>query len=371
MRDYYEILGVSKNVSEADLKKAYRKLAMKYHPDRNTKDPTTAEKKFKEAKEAYEILSDSQKRMAYDQFGHDGVNQQAGGGGGGFAGGFSGFSDIFEDMFGGGGRSSSQVQRGADLAYQMELSLEESAFGAKKQITIPKKVTCKDCGGTGAKKGTSVTTCSQCGGQGQVVMQQGFIAMQQTCPSCHGSGKFIKDGCPSCYATGLIEDKKKLEVKIPAGVETGDRIRLTGEGEAGANNGPTGDLFVQFTVKPHPIFLRDGQDLHCDVPISFATAVLGGEIEVPTLSGNSKIKIPNETQSHKKFRLKGKGVTSARRGGLGDLYCRIIVETPVKLSSQQKKLLVEFDNSLHGAHQRHSPKKSSWISKVKSFIDNM
>jgi len=367
-RDYYEVLGVERNASDADLKKAYRKLAMKYHPDRNNDDPETAEAKFKEVKEAHEILKDPEKRSAYDQFGHDGVNQQGGGFGGGFG---DAFGDIFGDIFGGGRGRQSQVFRGADLVYQMQMTLEESAFGIEKEISIPKKIACETCDGSGAKPGTSPETCHQCNGQGQVIMQQGFIQMQQACPVCHGSGKQIKDPCTTCHSSGVVEENKTLSVKIPAGVETGDRIRLRGEGEAGENGGPAGDLFIQVAVKPHEIFERDGQNLHCEVPISFATATLGGNIQVPTLTGDLKLKIPAETQTNKVFRLRGKGVASARNSTMGDLYCRVMIETPVKLSNKQKELLREFDQTMDDSREKYSPKDSSWKDKVKSFIDGL
>lgn len=372
MRDYYEILGVNNSVNEADLKKAYRKLAMKYHPDRNKDDPQTAEKNFKEVKEAYEVLKDPQKRSTYDQFGHDGLNQQ--GGGGGFSDFGDAFGDIFGDIFGGrsrGGGANSPT-RGADLAYRVQLTLEESAFGIEKEITISKNINCDDCGGTGAKKGSTPQTCEQCAGHGQVIMQQGFVQMQQACPACHGTGKHITDPCNTCDASGLTKESKKLSVKIPAGVETGDRIRLRGEGEPGTNNGPTGDLIVQVEVLAHEIFERDGQNLYCEVPLPFTTAILGGEVLVPTLEGDLKLKIPSETQTNKTFRLRNKGVASARGGsGLGDLYCKIIVETPVNLSNKQKDLVKQLDETMEAKSNMHNPKGSSWKDKMKSFIDNL
>ncbi|MBI2380721.1 MAG: molecular chaperone DnaJ [Gammaproteobacteria bacterium] len=375
-RDYYEILGVAKNAEEAELKKAYKKLAMKYHPDRNP-DNKEAEEKFKEAKEAYEILTDAQKRQAYDQFGHAGVDPSMGGfggGRGGHAGGAS-FSDIFGDVFGdifGGGRGGQRgPQRGADLRYNMELSLEEAVAGVTKSIRIPTLVHCKTCDGSGAKKGTKPSTCSHCGGVGQVRMQQGFFAIQQTCPVCHGAGQVIKDPCGDCHGQGRVEQSKTLSVKIPAGVDTGDRIRLSGEGEAGGPGAPAGDLYVQVHVREHPIFTRDGDNLYCEMPISFTAAALGGELEVPTLEGRVKLKVPAETQTGKMFRLRGKGVTPMRGGTPGDLLCRVIVETPVNLTSRQKELLRELDGSMAETPEKYSPKAKSWFDGVKKFFDDL
>lgn len=366
-RDYYEILGVDRNASEAEIKKAYRKLAMKYHPDRNPDKDSAA--KFQEISEAYEVLSDEQKRAAYDQFGHAGVDGQTAGAGGGF-GGFGSFEDIFGDIFGGGTRTGRQTraQRGADLRYNIELTLEEAVHGTSKTIRIPTLVSCKTCEGSGAKKGTKPQTCKQCEGSGQIRMQQGFFTVQQTCPVCRGEGTIITDPCPTCHGHGRMQEYKTLSVKIPAGVDTGDRIRLAGEGEAGMHGGPSGDLYVQVNVKNHPIFTRDGNDLHCEVPITFTTAALGGEIEIPTLDGRVKIKIPVETQSGKLFRLRGKGVKSVRGGGKGDLLCQIMVETPVNLTAKQKELLKQFESELASDNISHSPKTSSWFDTVKRFF---
>ena len=375
-RDYYEILGIEKNASEAEIKKAFKRLAMKHHPDRNP-DNKESEEKFKEAKEAYEILSDAQKRSAYDQFGHAGVDPSAGmGGAGGFGGGAS-FSDIFGDVFGdifGGSRGrtgGARAYRGDDLQYNLELNLEEAVHGTQVDVRIPTHIACDECDGSGAKKGTTPSTCPTCGGVGQVRMQQGFFSLQQTCPRCHGRGKVITDPCGKCHGQGRVQKHKTLAVKIPAGVDNGDRIRLSGEGEAGEHGGPPGDLYVQIGVRPHPIFERDGQDLFCEVPINIVTAALGGEMEVPTLDGRVKLKIPPETQSGKQFRLRGKGVRSVRGGQLGDLMCKVQVETPVNLTKRQKELLEELNQSLQQDSVQHSPRASSWLDGVKKFFEDM
>jgi molecular chaperone DnaJ len=370
-RDYYDILDVSKNASEAEIKKAYRRLAMKYHPDRNP-DDTQAIEKFKEAKEAYDVLSDDRKRAAYDQFGHAGVDASVGAGGG--PGGFGGFGDIFDSVFGdifGGGRGGERVYRGADLRYDLDLNLEEAVSGTTVKIRIPTQVQCEACNGSGAKKGSAPVSCPTCGGMGQVRMQQGFFSVQQTCPQCRGNGKIIKDPCGTCHGHGRVRDSKTISVKVPPGVDSGDRIRLNGEGESGEHGGPSGDLYVHIIVKDHPIFTRDGTDLYCDVPISFATAVLGGELEIPTLNGKVKLKVPAETQSGKLFRLRGKGVRSVRSSSLGDLMCRVVVETPVHLSKKQKELLQQFEESMQEDSHRHSPRANSWLDGVKRFFEDM
>jgi len=373
-RDYYEVLGVQKNASDEELKKSYRRLAMKYHPDRNP-DDKSAEDKFKEAKEAYEILSDAQKRAAYDQFGHAGVDASMGGGGGFHGGeGFSDLGDIFESFFGGGRKSGSgaeRVRRGADLRYDIVLTLEEAVGGTEQKIRIPTQVICKKCHGSGAKAGSSPVNCSRCGGQGQIRMSQGFFSVQQTCPQCRGTGKYIKDPCFSCHGEGRVREHKTLSVNIPAGVDNGDRIRLSGEGEAGINGGPAGDLFVQINVRPHPIFIREENHLFCEVPINIVTAALGGELEVPTLTGRVKLKIPPETQTGKVFRIRSKGVKPVRGGAVGDLHCKIAVETPINLSSKQKDLLRTFEESMREGNQRNSPRESSWVGKVKNFFETM
>jgi molecular chaperone DnaJ len=370
-RDYYEVLGVARDASETDIKKAYRRVAMKFHPDRNPGDKA-AEDKFKEANEAYEVLSDAQKRSAYDQFGHAAVDGSAGAGGpGGFGAGGASFSDIFGDVFGdifgGGGRSRGGPQRGSDLRYTLEIDLEEAVRGTTAKIRVPTLVTCGECTGSGAKKGSTPVTCTTCGGAGQVRMQQGFFSVQQTCPNCRGKGKMIADPCGKCYGRGVVEETKTLSVKVPPGVDTGDRIRLAGEGEAGPSGGPPGDLYVQVSVREHPIFERDGKHLYCEVPISFADAALGGELEVPTLEGRVKLKIPAETQTGKLFRLRGKGVTPVRGGGPGDLLCRVVVETPVNLTRRQKELLKELQQTLEGDGSQ-SPRKGSWFEGMKSFF---
>ncbi len=370
-RDFYEVLGVNKDANDDEIKKAYRKLAMKFHPDRNPDNPK-AEEHFKEAKEAYEILSDASKRSAYDQYGHAGVDQQAGmGGAGGFGGGFAdAFGDIFGDIFGGvGGRGGrSNVYRGADLRYNLEISLEEAARGTETKIRIPTMAECDTCHGSGAKAGSRPETCPTCAGHGQVRMQQGFFSIQQACPKCHGSGKVIAHPCPTCQGSGRVKQYKTLAVKIPSGVDEGDRIRLSGEGEAGVNGGPPGDLYVVIQIKPHSVFQRDHNDLHCEMPISFTTAALGGEIEIPTLDGHAKIKIPPETQSGKVFRLRGKGIKGVRSSTHGDLMCHMVVETPVSLTERQKELLRELETLNEQDGARHNPRTKSWMDKMKQFF---
>ncbi|MDX1795189.1 MAG: molecular chaperone DnaJ [Hydrogenovibrio sp.] len=366
-RDYYEILEVSKTSSDGEIKKAYRKLAMRYHPDRNP-DNKEAEDKFKEASEAYEILSDPQKRQAYDQFGHAGVDGSAGGGFGG--GGFADFGDIFGDIFGGGFRNAGP-QPGDDLQYELEISLEEAVAGTSVDIRIPTKEVCDACEGSGAEPGSQVDTCPTCHGSGQVRIQQGFFAVSRTCPTCHGSGKMIKSPCKSCRGEGYKHSHKTLTVKIPAGVDNGDRIRLQGEGEAGEPGAPHGDLYVRIRVKSHPIFQRDGNTLFCELPLSFTTAALGGAIDVPTLNGKASLKIPAGTQSGQRFKLGGKGVKSVRSSQTGDMIVQVHVETPVKLTQEQKELLTAFDESLKGKHHKqHSPKEHSFFDAVKSFFKN-
>ena len=374
-KDYYDTLGVPKNASDDDIKKAYRKLAMKHHPDRNQGDNSkNSEEKFKEAKEAYEMLSDAQKRAAYDQYGHAGVDPNRGGGPGaeGFGGFAEAFGDIFGDVFGGqrGGQGGGgrQVYRGGDLSYAMEITLEEAATGKDAQIRIPSWDDCSICQGSGAKPGTKVATCTTCHGHGVVQMRQGFFSVQQTCPQCKGSGKLIPSPCVACHGVGKTKTNKTLEVKIPAGIDDGMRIRSAGNGEPGTNGGPPGDLFIEIRLKKHDIFERDGDDLHCVVPISFAAAALGGEIEVPTLNGKAAIDIPEGTQAGKQFRLRGKGIKGVRASYPGDLYCHISLETPVKLTDHQRKLLKEFDESLKKGGAKHSPSAESWTDRLKSFF---
>ena len=372
-RDYYEVLGVNRDASDDELKKAYRRLAMKHHPDRNP-DSANAEEKFKEAKEAYEILADPDKRAAYDQFGHAGVDQTAGMGAGAGGAGFGGFADafgdIFGDIFGGGaGRSRSNVYRGADLRYNLEVSLEEAARGTETKIRIPTMEECETCHGSGAKPGTEPVSCPTCHGHGQVRMTQGFFSIAQTCPKCHGSGKVVQNPCTTCSGNGRIKRQKTLSVKIPSGVDEGDRIRLSGEGEAGVNGGPSGDLYVVIHVRPHDVFTRDGNNLHCEMPVSFTKAALGGEIEIPTLDGYAKIRIPAETQSGKVFRLRGKGIKGVRSSSYGDLLCHVVVETPVRLTARQKELLAELEEINQSNSSRHNPRAKSWMDKVKDFFE--
>ncbi len=373
-RDFYEILGVAKNASDEEIKKAYRKLAMKYHPDRNP-DSKGAEEKFKEAKEAYEMLSDTSKREAYDRYGHAGVDPNMGGGGGFGGAGAGGFADAFGDIFGdifGGSRGRSggpQVYRGADLRYNLEISLEQAAHGFDTTIRVPSWDACETCHGSGAKPGTSPTTCTTCGGHGQVRMQQGFFSIQQTCSKCHGTGKIIPTPCPTCNGAGRLKRNKTLEVAIPAGIDEGMRIRSSGNGEPGMNGGPAGDLYVEIHIKAHPVFQRDGDDLHCEMPISFAKAALGGEIEVPTLNGKASFTIPEGTQTGKTFRLRSKGIKGVRSGYAGDMFCHVLVETPVKLTEKQKELLRELEHLTTEGGAKHNPQTKSWKDKVKEFFE--
>ena len=372
-RDYYDVLGVPKNATDEDIKKAYRKLAMKHHPDRNQGDTATkAEERFKEAKEAYEMLSDPHKRAAYDQHGHAGVDPNLGGRGAeGFGGFAEAFGDIFGDIFSGqGGRrgGGQQVYRGGDLSYAMEITLEEAAAGKETQIRIPSWETCETCHGSGAKPGTSAKSCSTCNGAGTVHMRQGFFSIQQTCPHCRGSGKIIPEPCTACSGQGKIKRTKTLEVKIPAGIAEGMRIRSAGNGEPGTNGGPPGDLYIELRVKAHDIFERDGDDLHCSVPVGMTTAALGGSIEVPTLNGKAEIDLPESTQHGKTFRLRGKGIKGVRSSYPGDLYCHIAVETPVRMTEHQRKLMRELDESFRKAGDRHSPNAKSWTDRVKDLF---
>ncbi len=376
-RDYYDVLGVPKNATDEDIKKAYRKLAMKHHPDRNQGDGAKkSEDQFKEGKEAYEMLSDGQKRAAYDQYGHAGVDPNLGGRrgpGGENMGGFAeAFGDIFGDIFGGAGGQrrggGQQIYRGSDLSYAMEITLEEAAHGKESQIRIPSWENCETCHGNGAKPGTSPKVCSTCNGAGTVHMRQGFFSIQQTCPQCHGTGKIIPEPCTSCSGQGKIKKNKTLEVKIPAGINEGMRIRSAGNGEPGTNGGPAGDLYIEIRIKQHDIFERDGDDLHCTVPVLMTTAALGGGIEVPTLGGQAEIDLPEGTQHGKTFRLRGKGIKGVRSSYPGDLYCHVSVETPVKLTEHQRKLLKDIDESFRKGGEKHSPNSKSWADRVKGIF---
>ena len=369
-QDYYELLGVSKSADEKEIKRAYKKLAMQYHPDR-TQGDKAKEEKFKEIQEAYEVLSDKQKRANYDQYGHAAF-EQGFGAGGGFSGADFGdiFGDMFGDIFGGGGRGRQRVVRGDDLRYDLEITLEEAVKGTTKDIKIYTLAPCETCHGSGAEAGSKVETCPQCHGSGRLRRQQGFFMTETVCPTCHGSGKKIEKPCKVCHGDGRVNKPKNLSVKIPAGVDTGNQLRLSGEGAAGENGAPAGDLYVVIHVKEHHIFERDGNNLYCEVPISFTMAALGGEIEVPTLDGRVKLKIPEETQTGKLFRMRGKGVTSSRSGYAGDLICRIVVETPVKLNEEQKELLRKLEESLEG-QTKQRPKSSSFLDGVKRFFDDL
>jgi molecular chaperone DnaJ len=373
-RDYYQVLDVPRAATEADIKKAYRRLAMKLHPDRNPDDHEATDK-FKEVKEAYEILTDPQKRAAYDQFGHAGVEGMRGPGAGQ---GFDPrdafgdiFGDVFGDIFGAGRRGRSQVYRGADLRYELELSLEQAVFGDTANVEFATLAECSECSGSGSAEGTKPATCDTCRGAGQVRMQQGFFTVQQACPRCNGRGQVVTEPCASCRGQGRTRKQRTLSVKVPAGVDNGDRIRLSGEGEAGRNGGPPGDLYVEVRVREHPIFERDGAHLSCEVPVSFATATLGGSVEVPTLGGNTTIKVPAETQSGRVFRLRDKGIRPVRGGATGDLFCRVVVETPVHLTREQKDLLKKFDETLRKDTKRHHPREESWLDGVKRFFSSL
>ena len=369
-RDYYEVLGVTKGASVAEIKKSYRRLAMKYHPDRNS-DDEDAEARFKEAKEAYEVLKDDDKRAAYDRFGHEGVRTGPGGAGYGAEGFGDIFGDVFGDIFGGGRRGASQVFRGADLGYELKLDLERAVKGDSVTIDVPTQVVCDECDGNGSEKGSDPVKCTTCGGAGQVRMQQGFFSIQQTCPACKGAGTVISNPCKRCHGRGRVSKTKTLNVKVPAGVDDGDRIRLSGEGEAGRNGGPPGDLYVEIRVTPHKIFERAGSDLSCEVPISFACATLGGEVELPTLNGNVSLKVPAGTQSGKVFRLRGKGVTTVRDHRTGDLFAKVAVETPVHLTQEQESLLRQFEDLVGAGGERHNPRAGGWLETVKRFFEKI
>ena len=366
-RCYYEVLGVQRGASEEELKKAFRRLAMKHHPDRNP-DNKDCEAQFKEAKEAYEILGDAQKRSLYDQHGHAAFEAGRGGGGGGFHADVGDiFGDIFSDIFGGG---RGRARGGADLRYVVELDLEEAVFGVEKRIEVPTLAACAKCEGSGSADGKT-TTCTTCRGQGRVRMQNGIFSIQQACPHCGGAGKMIAKPCKQCRGEGRIQQDKTLAVKIPAGVDSGDRIRLSGEGQAGPAATPAGDLYVEVQVREHAIFQRDHDDLHCEVPIRFSQATLGAELKVPTLDGDAEIRIPAETQTGKSFRLRNKGVRNVRNGHVGDLICRVVVETPVKLDKHQRELLEQFEASFGDDSAGHTPRATSWLDGVKQFWERV
>jgi molecular chaperone DnaJ len=371
-RDYYKVLDVPRTATEAQIKQAYRRLAMKYHPDRNPNDGE-AEERFKEAKEASEVLTDASKRALYDQHGHAGLEAASRGGGRGGFGPGEAFSDIFGDVFGdifGAARrgSRSQVFRGADLRYELELELRQAVFGSTAEIDVAKLAECDTCHGSGAAKGSQPAVCDGCGGSGQVRISQSFFQVQQTCPRCRGSGSIIRNPCDTCLGQGRVRRTRKLSVKVPAGIDSGDRVRLAGEGEAGRNGGPSGDLYVEIHVREHPIFERDGEHLSCEVPVSFATAALGGSVAVPTLDGDVILKIPAETQSGRVFRLRDKGVKPVRGGLRGDLFCRVVVETPVHLSGEQKELIRTLEESLKAHANKHAPREKGFLEGVKRFF---
>ncbi|PSH63799.1 molecular chaperone DnaJ [Phyllobacterium brassicacearum] len=370
--DYYETLGVARSADEKELKSAFRKLAMQFHPDKNPGD-AGAEHRFKEIGEAYETLKDPQKRAAYDRFGHAAFENGGMNGGGGFSG-AGGFADIFEDIFGemmGGGRQrrSGGRERGADLRYNMEITLEEAYTGKTAQIRVPTSITCDECSGSGAKIGTQPVTCNMCSGSGRVRAAQGFFSIERTCPTCHGRGQIIKDPCSKCSGQGRTTEERALSVNIPAGIEDGTRIRLTGEGEAGLRGGPSGDLYIFLSLKPHEFFQRDGADLYCKVPISMTTAALGGQFEVATLDGTqTRVKIPDGTQNAKQFRLKGKGMPVLRQPAMGDLYIQIAIETPQNLNKRQRELLEEFERM---SSQDNSPQSSGFFARMKDFFEGL
>lgn len=371
-RDYYKVLDVPKTATESEIKKAYRRLAMKFHPDRNPNDKD-AEERFKEAKEASEVLTDAQKRAAYDQYGHAGVEAASRGGRSGGGDAFSDiFGDVFGDIFGAARRGDARSQqfRGADLRFELELDLDQAVFGYSAEVAVPKLSECETCHGSGAAKGSTAAACDTCGGSGQIRISQGFFQLQQTCPRCRGNGTIIKNPCDTCLGQGRVRRTRNLSVKVPAGVDTGDRIRLSGEGEAGRNGGPPGDLYVEVNVREHAIFERDGEHLSCEVPVSFATAALGGTVEVPTLGGDVTLKVPAETQSGRVFRLRDKGVKPVRGGARGDLFCRVVVETPVHLSSEQRDLIRQLEETLKQDSNRHAPREQGFFEGVKRFFSS-
>lgn len=377
-RDYYEVLGVSRSADNDELKRAFRRLAMKYHPDRNPDQPD-AEERFKEATEAFEVLSDQEKRSAYDRFGHQGIEGMASGGFSNFANGsslddiFSNLEHVFGDMFMGStrGRTRSQHQRGADLSYELTIDLEQAVSGDKMEVRIPALRTCNECDGSGAERGTSATECPDCDGTGRISIRQQMFFMQQTCPRCRGAGKTIQNPCRSCHGQGRVSREKTLSVTVPPGVDRGTRLRVSGEGESGVRGGPPGDLYIVFDVRPHPVFERQNQNLMCEVPVTFTQAALGSEIDIPTLEGSVKLRIPAETQTGKLFRLRGRGAPSLRDRGKGDLLCKVVVETPINLSSKQRDLLEELETTLEGTDSKHTPHGRSFGAKVRDFIESL
>ncbi|MDQ0325336.1 molecular chaperone DnaJ [Rhodopseudomonas julia] len=373
-RDYYEVLGVGREADEKALKSAFRKMAMQYHPDRNPGDEE-AEHRFKEIGEAYEVLRDPQKRAAYDRFGHQAFENGGfgrGGGAGAGAAGFGSFSDIFDDIFGefmAGGRRSGGRERGSDLRYNLEVTLEEAFTGKTVEIEVPTSVTCDICSGSGAKPGSSPTTCPTCRGAGRIRATQGFFQIQQTCPTCHGRGTVISDPCSKCSGSGRLSERRTLSVNIPAGIEDGTRIRLAGEGEAGLRGGPSGDLYIFLSIKPHEFFQRDGADIFCRVPVSFTTAALGGQFEVPTVEGGrTRVRVPEGTQTGKQFRLKGKGMPILRSRNFGDMYVQIVVETPQNLSRRQREILEEFEKA---QSEDNNPESTGFFARVKDFLESL
>ncbi|MBL4615916.1 MAG: molecular chaperone DnaJ [Magnetovibrio sp.] len=380
-QDFYELLGVSKGADGDEIKKAYRKLAMKHHPDRNP-DDKVAEQKFKDSNEAYEVLKDEEKRAAYDRFGHAAFEQGGPGGPGGFGGGEGfggGFADIFEEMFGGGGGGGGgrgrggqeQSNRGSDLRFNMDITLEDAFNGKSSEIRVPSSVSCDSCSGSGATKGSKPVSCATCGGHGRIRSQQGFFTVERTCPSCHGQGQVIKEPCRNCSGSGRVHKEKTLSVNIPAGVEEGTRIRLSGEGEAGLRGAPAGDLYIFLSVKSHRIFQREGANIYVNVPVPMTTAALGGSVEVPAVDGSrARINIPTGTQSGQQFRLRGKGMSVLRSTSRGDMFVELSVETPVNLTNKQKELMEEF-RSEGGDKNKHSPQSDGFFSKVKELWEDL
>ena len=369
-RDFYDVLGVEKNASDDEIRRAYRKLAMKYHPDRNQDDPDSAEAKFKDVRKAYQVLSDSDKRARYDRFGHEGLEGMQGQGFSGAEGFGDIFGDIFSDIFG-AGRQSSRQAKGANLKYTLDLDLEDAVRGIETEINVPRMVGCETCNGSGSRPGTVPSTCGTCGGHGQVRMQQMGFSLQQTCPKCHGQGKVVTDPCLDCDGHGRVHKTSRLSVEIPAGIDHGNQIRLSGKGEAGPGGAPPGDLYVQIHLRSHPIFERDGNNVYCQIPIGFTTAALGGTVEIPTLGGRANLKVKPETQTGEVVRLRGKGIRGIRSQQVGNQYCKLIVETPVNLTHEQKSLLEDFEEKIQKGGARHTPGLSNWTQKIKTFWERI